>query len=270
MAENSKISWCHNTFNPWIGCSKVSPGCTNCYAEAFAGRYLKVKWGPKENRHKTSASNWRNPERWNFNAARSGIIKRVFCASLSDIFEDNAQLTPWRKDLFDLIAKTQYLYWLLLTKRPENFKRLMPPAWRELFPVNVWPGASICNQQEYDRIMPLLKDLKRELGIRITFVSFEPLLGPIDLKYGAADWNIIGGESGFLKYARPMHLDWAGGLIRQVKAAGGLVFFKQMGSHMAKKLNMADPKGEMGIERLSEAYDIFKTREIPLTDKTLF
>jgi protein gp37 len=88
MGENSAIEWTHHTFNPWIGCTKVAEGCTHCYAEAFAKRYGKANWGPNGTRVKTSDANWRKPIKWNREAEAAGERRRVFCASLADVFED--------------------------------------------------------------------------------------------------------------------------------------------------------------------------------------
>src|ERR1051326_4190826 len=120
MGQDSKIEWTDHTFNPWTGCTKVSPACANCYAEAWAKRTNIVKWGPNAERRRTSESNWRQPLIWDCDAAKAGERKRVFCASLADVFEDRPELEPWRRDLMRLILSTHNLDWLLLTKRPEN------------------------------------------------------------------------------------------------------------------------------------------------------
>lgn len=89
MAENSKIEWATHTFNPWMGCTKVSPACKNCYAERdMDHRYGKVGWGPTGTRVLTSNENWAQPLKWNRDAEASGVRARVFCASLADVFED--------------------------------------------------------------------------------------------------------------------------------------------------------------------------------------
>lgn len=89
MGENSKIEWCDNTFNPWLGCTKVAAGCAHCYAETLMdSRYRKAKWGPGGTRVLTSAANWQKPLAWNKAAEAAGVRQRVFCASLADVFED--------------------------------------------------------------------------------------------------------------------------------------------------------------------------------------
>src|SRR5580692_7935980 len=121
MGENSKIEWCDHTFNPWIGCQKVSPGCDHCYAETQNNlrKWNGGKWGPHAPRKRTSEANWKKPLQWQKRAAEFSGRRRVFCASLADVF-DNKAPDGARDDLFDLIRETPSLDWLLLTKRPEN------------------------------------------------------------------------------------------------------------------------------------------------------
>ena len=265
MGENSAIEWTHHTFNPWEGCQRVGPGCDNCYAEArdvrFTGGY---HWGPGAPRRRTSAANWRNPLRWNREAAASGTRPRVFCASLADVF-DNAVDPAWRHDLWALIAATPNLDWMLLTKRPGNIAKMLPPDWGNGYP-NVWIGCTVVNQEEADRDIPKLLSVPA----RVRFLSMEPLLGPVDLTLDglscapcphcadgstdpetglvdcprcdgtgkgdevALDLVIVGGESG--PHARPMHPDWARSLRDQCVAAGVAFFMKQMSG--ARKSSM--------------------------------
>ena len=254
MSENTKIEWCDHTFNPWEGCQKVGLGCDHCYAETRNARFAggtAVNWGPGAPRRRTSASNWALPKRWEAQAdafmARHGRRQRVFCASLADVF-DNAVPVQWRMDLFELIAATPNLDWLLLTKRIGNVGNMLPVPFDfdRHFP-NVWIGATIVNQAEADRDIPKLL----QVPARVRFLSMEPLLGPVDLtgewltaKLGAypfkglasehrtrlvdlLDWVIVGGESG--PGARPMHPDWASSLRDQCEAAGVPFLFKQWG-----------------------------------------
>ena len=90
MAENTKIEWADHTFSPWLGCTKVSPACDNCYAEAWAKRSGLVEWGPHAERRMTSDANWRKPLKWNEQARKEGVRRRVFCASLADVFDNKA------------------------------------------------------------------------------------------------------------------------------------------------------------------------------------
>ncbi len=258
MAENTAIEWADHTFNPWTGCTKVSDGCTNCYAEGWSKRAgAKVgKWGVGAPRVRTTPANWRKPLAWNaghaeFHAAH-GRRQRVFCASLADVF-DNAVPTDWRDDLWSLIEATPNLDWLLLTKRIGNVGNMLPVPFDfdRLYP-NVWLGATVVNQEEANRDIPKLLDTPA----RVHFLSIEPMLGPIDLALididghseiyplkvtpgcedydgnpmpdlPALSWIIAGGESG--PHARPAHLEWFRSLRRQCEAAGVAFMMKQMG-----------------------------------------
>lgn len=203
MADQTGIEWADSTFNPWMGCTKVSPACDHCYAERDTARFGRVGWGPGAPRVRTAPANWRKPLQWNSqlfyecvdcgerwagtgtdmacHACRSPCIqsarRRVFCASLADVF-DNEVDPQWRADLFDLILRTPNLDWLLLTKRIGNAANMLPVPFdfARMYP-NVWLGATICNQTEADRDIPKL--LATEAAVR--FLSIEPMLGPIDL-----------------------------------------------------------------------------------------
>ena len=191
MAKDSRIEWTHHTFNPWWGCVKVSPACTNCYAETWSHRLGMDLWGRFAERRVPSQEYWHQPLRWNKEALRCGERRRVFCASMADVFEARAELNEWREQLWPLIEQTQQLDWLLLTKRPQNVDRMTP--WDGPWPANVWLGTTAENQKYADARVPVL------LGspARIHFISAEPLLGPLSLKrWPGVDWVIAGGESG--------------------------------------------------------------------------
>lgn len=253
--KDSKIEWCHHTFNPWIGCTKISPACDHCYAEQIAGRFGMAQWGNSP-RKLTGPQNWKQPVHWNRQARikedawnnfiaqnpgltdgqliEKGFIKserpRVFCGSMCDIF-DNQILPAYRLRLFQLIYETPHLDWLLLTKRIGNAESMLREA-KEFYQFtdsdlkNVWIGAMVCNQQEAERDIPKL------LSVSATkrFLSIEPMLGPIALSFWIEriDWVIVGGESG--PKARPMHPDGPRSLRDQCKAAGVPFFFKQWGA----------------------------------------
>lgn len=219
MAENSKIEWTDHTFNPWIGCQKVSPGCDHCYAESLAKRYGWVEWGPHGERKRTGEANWRKPRQWAKAARSTGKRPRVFCASLADVF-DNQVPTEWRTELFDLIAATPELDWLLLTKRPENLAKMFPTG---LWP-NVWLGTTCEDQERYDRRWPLLHEIPAE----VRFISYEPAIGPLRLhsEDEQPDWLICGGESG--PWARMMEPAWAERIRNDCRAEGVAFFMKQM------------------------------------------
>jgi protein gp37 len=220
MGENSKIEWCDATFNPWIGCQKVSPGCDRCYAEAMMDhRYHKVEWGPHGERKRTSKENWQKPLRWAKAARGTGVRPRVFCASLADVF-DNQVPCEWRTDLFDLIAATPELDWLLLTKRPENIVRMFPTGdWP-----NIWLGTTAEDQEHFNRRWPILA----AIPAHIHFISYEPALGPLSIRktHPLPDWIICGGESE--RGARMMDPQWARDLRDECAELGIPFFMKQM------------------------------------------
>jgi protein gp37 len=208
MSDQTNIEWADSTFNPWIGCTAVSPACDHCYAENLMDKRLHVvNWGAGQPRKRTSAANWRQPEKWNaapfyqcitcgwrgdkpetkgsiFDGLHSCpecdslnitiASRRVFCASLADVF-DNEVDPQWRIDLFNLIEATPNLDWLLLTKRIGNVTRMVANL-----PKNVWLGATICNQEEADRDIPKLI----AISATVRFLSIEPLLGKIELSAG--------------------------------------------------------------------------------------
>jgi protein gp37 len=189
--QNSKIEWTNHTFNPWIGCQHVSPGCDHCYAEAMMDkRYGRVEWGPHGDRKRTSDANWKQPLNWNHHARKfereHGHRPRVFCASLADIF-DNQTPVKWRGELFALIQECRRLDWLLLTKRPENISKMLPPDWGDGYR-NVWLGATAEDQKWFDRRWPVL----RRIRAVVKFISYEPAIGPLRLpKHGPfPDWLI--------------------------------------------------------------------------------
>jgi protein gp37 len=221
MGDTTKIEWCDHTFNPWIGCQKVSPGCDHCYAEAMMDhRYGRVKWGPHGERVRTSEANWRKPRQWARAAAGSARRPRVFCASLAD-WLDNKVPQTWRDDLARLIEDTPELDWLLLTKRIENYARFAP--WAGGPPANVWLGTTCEDQPNYDRRWNILK----AIPAAVRFISYEPAIGPLRPSGSPApDWLICGGESG--ASARYMEPEWAARAKADCAALGIAFFMKQM------------------------------------------
>ncbi|TAE87556.1 MAG: phage Gp37/Gp68 family protein [Verrucomicrobia bacterium] len=264
MSKNTSIEWTHHTFNPWWGCAKVSPGCQHCYAETFSKRVGQEIWGQNEPRRFFDENFWGNPLKWNAEAQSTGERKRVFCASMADVFESRADLDPWREKLWDLILKTPMLDWLLLTKRPENIEKMAP--WTNDWPENIWLGTTVENQEYADKRLPHL--LKHKSKVR--FLSCEPLLGDVDLDYWikpnkrkglqGIDWIIAGGESG--PGARPMNPNWARNLRDQAQSAGTPFLFKQWGQWATTDHIKPGKHGRVtvieGIEmtRLKSKYDV--------------
>lgn len=287
MSETTKIAWATASFSPWIGCAKVHTGCVNCYAAAMAGR-LGVVWGQNGTRRRTAESTWRKVEKWDrdayglqchhsANRTDDAPRPRVF-PSLCDPFEDwrgpvldahgeaveyddcrdrRASLADVRRDFFDLIDRCLNLDFLLLTKRPENVRRMWgsrPGEDSVLGKVysNVWLLYSASDQASLESGLPHLlacRDLVPVLGL-----SLEPLIGPVDLraaltdhrgffkdvnqleccgnlyqKRPSVDWVIVGGESG--PRARPCDVEWIRSIIDQCRAVGVPCFVKQLGSN---------------------------------------
>jgi protein gp37 len=260
MSANSNIEWTHHTFNIVWGCEKVSPACTNCYAEQWAKRMGMKLWGPGSERRVLSDSYWREPLKWNAAAKKAGERHRVFCSSMADVFEDHPTVNQQRERLWPLIEETPNLDWLLLTKRPENFKRFLPWYESELSAPNVWLGVTAENQKYLDIRVPQLL----LAAARGHFISYEPALGPIDARFyldcsgchgepmaamqcprcldmPRLDWVICGGESG--SHARPMHPDWARSIRDQVAAARKAFLFKQWGEHQPANCMVATADG---------------------------
>ncbi len=323
MSERTNIEWCDASFNPWIGCTKVSPACDHCYAERdFDHRLHVVQWGAGQERKLTGADNWKKPAQWNkrafyecevcglrtdnpmraqcFGPYRSQHMwkparRRVFCASLADVF-DNEVPVEWLVNLLDLIRSTPHLDWLLLSKRIGNWRTrilacisLKAGISQELAtalaswldgepPANAWLGATICNQAEADRDIPKLL----ATPARVRFLSMEPLLGPVDIKWAlpdirtacchrcgfrtnqvggvcpndgetlrgdvGLDWVIVGGESG--PKARPMHPDWPCDLRDQCDAAVVPFLFKQWGEWCPRGPDSLGYPSVEGVPRL--------------------
>jgi len=229
MAKNSAIEWTHHTFNPWWGCTKVSPACKNCYAESWAKRVGVNVWGSRTDRRFFSEKHWVEPFRWNREAEAQKIRRRVFCASMADVFENRHDLDPWRERLWPIIDHTPWLDWLLLTKRPQHVSRFAP--WNNAWPKNVWLGTTAETQRWADERLPELM----QYPARVRFISCEPLLGPIDLTPWLApvasehglNWVIAGGESG--AKSRPMNPAWAESIRDQCQTAHVPFHFKQWG-----------------------------------------
>lgn len=269
MSGDTNIEWTDHTFNPWWGCFRLedSPACDNCYARRIARRFYpgEVEWRRLGNRHVTASETyWEKPSKWNRQAARDDEVRRVFCLSMGDFFEDHPYLWEARARTYDLMRETPNLQWLILTKRPENWEEIAPPGCA--LPDNVGVGVTVENQEMAEKRIPKLLEIPTSLR----FVSCEPLLGNVSLERylvdtcdqcGAekrdwqdrmdtmcpfsscgpmgscdgrlspsVDWVIAGGESG--PDARPSHPAWFRSLRDQCQAADVPFFFKQWGAWM--------------------------------------
>ena len=285
MAEKTGIAWCDRTFNPWIGCTKVSEGCAHCYAEAQNKRYRWVdQWGPQGTRRRTSAENWKKVERWNaekwlececgwrgphkdtmeMTTRMNGYFRsctnveckgkanstrqRVFVGSLMDVFEDRPELVEWRDDLLDLVVRCANLDFLFLTKRPEN---ALPMTREWAWPKNIWMGTTVENQEQVKRLIPLL-----ETPAPVHFLSVEPMLEQVYLGFPAwlnlkpDMWVICGGESG--AGCRPMEIEWARDLLAQCRTANVPFFMKQLGGHPRKRHDMADLPEDLRVREFPD------------------
>lgn len=266
MAERTKIAYADSTLSPWTGCSKVSPGCQNCYSERLARRYGWAEWGAGKPRHqfsgfRNSAMAMNRTAYWNL-CQKCSITPcpppRVF-PSLMDWLDPDAPQNMLAS-FIDVVAQTTYLTWLLLTKRPELFAKQVRMAWESAAydqpgtlhaadillgewmdgnpPPNVWVGTSVESQDQDYRVSQLLK-----IPAKVHFISHEPLLGPFSYTeqgvfypidaMGDIDWVIVGGETG--PGARPMDVEWARSLRDQCQTAGVPFWFKQHGGKMHGK-----------------------------------
>ncbi|ASY64448.1 Bacteriophage protein gp37 [Sinorhizobium sojae CCBAU 05684] len=224
-----------------MGCTKVSPACDGCYAEALMDkRYGKVQWGPHGERVRTGAHTWNDPIRWNRQAEKDGDRPFVFCASLADIF-DNQVPPEWRAEAFDVMRRTPRLVYLLLTKRPQNIVKLAEAAGG--LPSNAAIGTTVEDQPRFDINVPALRKAKRLVDPLFAFLSCEPLLGPTIGSLHDIDWVITGGETdqGGHK-ARPTHPDWFRSMRDQCAAAGIPFHHKQNGEWIAKGWEHAESK----------------------------
>lgn len=226
--ENTKISWAQNTWSPWWGCTRVSEGCAQCYASELGNRF-GVQWGKGKPRRLSSEAVWSGPEKWNRKAEKAGKRVRVFCGSMCDWADDEVP-REWRTRLWEIVRKTRWIDWLMLTKRAENVPFMLPRDWNRGWG-HVHLGFTAENQTQYDRRIAIMENVP---AVR-RFISAEPLLGFIDL--GLDNWErrskihqvITGGESG--RGARAMNPAWARSIRDQVVGAGIAFHHKQNGEY---------------------------------------
>ena len=225
MAEVTKISWTDHTFNPWMGCDKVSAGCNNCYAGKLVGGRMgysgdRAVWGPAPHTPRHRTDTWADVPKWNRKAVAAGSRRRVFCGSLMDFWEDHPTPNEIRPEVFELIRRTSNLDWLLLTKRPQNIERFLPDDWDNGY-ANVWLGCTIEANNYVFRAAHLTA-----IPAVCRFISYEPAIAPLDkLPLDGIDWVIYGGDSG--PGYRPHDLAWPRDMRDRCAAAGVAFFYKQ-------------------------------------------
>lgn len=220
MGQKSEIEWTESTWNPVTGCSKISPGCANCYAERMSRR-LQAMGQPNYTRgfeldiHEHTLGlplQWKKPQ-------------VIFVNSMSDLFHRDVPLSFIEKT-FDIMNRASWHNFQVLTKRSERLFELNQFLnWQG----NIWMGVSVENENYIHRIDDL-----RMTGAHVKFLSLEPLLGPIpELDLFGIDWVIVGGESG--PGARPMHEEWVLEIRDQCLKSKVPFFFKQWGGFHKKK-----------------------------------
>lgn len=220
MVDKSSIEWTESTWNPVTGCTKISAGCKNCYAERMARRLKAMGMEAYRNGFKLALHphllevpfTWRKP-------------RVVFVNSMSDLFHEEIPL-EFIKKIFDVMCRARQHTFQILTKRAERLAELNKYlSW----PENVWMGVTVENQDCLNRINHL-----RSTNAKIKFLSLEPLLGPLpNLNLEGIDWVIVGGESG--PGARPMRAEWVINIRDQCLKAKVPFFFKQWGGVNKKK-----------------------------------
>jgi protein gp37 len=265
MGVATSIAWTSATWNPWRGCTKVSPGCAHCYMFREQRRYGRDPATVVRAADATFYAPLRG-RRWR----RLALGSHVFTCSWSDWFHEHAD--PWRNEAWDVIRQRPDLIWQILTKRPERIADCLPADWGEGWP-HVWLGVSIENRRYVHRA-----ELLRQAPAAVRFISAEPLLGPLvsydaalnngsspearfDGYIGAAleltgiDWLIIGGESG--PRARRFDIAWARALISAARRHGTAVHIKQPGTRWARAHGgrSNDPSGWPPDLRLRELPD---------------
>lgn len=214
MGDNSRIEWTDATWNPVTGCTKVSPGCKNCYAERMAHRLFLMGSERYKNGFELTlhADLLERPLEWR-------LPKRIFVNSMSDLFQQEVPL-PFIKRVFRTMEKAHWHFFQILTKRAD---RLAEVAASLHWPQNVWMGVSVESEKYVFRIERL-----RTVPAAVRFLSVEPLLSPIpNLPLEGIDWVIVGGESG--PNARPMNPVWVRQILKQCRQHDVPFFFKQWG-----------------------------------------
>lgn len=223
MAQSSSIEWTDVTWNPASGCTKISPGCDNCYAERFAERWRGIPNHPYEFGFDLKL----HPER----LEQPVKLKRpsfIFVNSMSDLFHKDIPFDYIDK-VFDVMERANQHVYQVLTKRSSILKRYVNARYKSRpVPEHIWLGVSLENSDQLSRVRHL-----QDANVSVRFLSIEPLLGPIeviDLTHIA--WVIVGGESG--PGHRPMAPEWVRSIRNQCLDANVAFFFKQWGGHRPK------------------------------------
>jgi protein gp37 len=215
--ETTLIAWTDRTWNPWRGCTKISPGCKNCYMFTAQRRYGR---DPSEV-IRTSEDTWKKPTRWQREAAKAGRTDLVFTCSWSDWFHVDAD--GWRDEAWAIIKNTPNLHYQILTKRADRIAANLPDDWGGGYD-NVWLGVSIENMDYAYRA-----DELRTIPAAVRFISYEPALGPLTaIDLTSIDWVIFGGESG--PHYREADLQWSRDM-RDKCAAEEVAYFHKQASH---------------------------------------
>lgn len=279
MGQTTEIAWTDHTFNPWWGCTKVSPGCDHCYAETFSKRVGLAIWGNDADRRFFGAKHWQEPVKWNKAAEKAGTRARVFCSSMADVFEGLPEQREHRLRLYQTIIDTPSLDWLLLTKRPGAIRKILErdlveadnklAVWildwlKGRAPANVWLGTTVEDQERADSRIKLLE----EMPAVVRFLSMEPLLEHVSIEHATGiDWIIVGGESG--GGARVFDASWAISLLEQSKKIGAAFFMKQLGKKPMLTTIVPPASSSMrtagGVLTVSRG-TVEMTRTLPITD----
>lgn len=208
-------------FNPWHGCTKVSPACDNCYAETVTGMYGDKVWGHDAPRRFMSADHWRNPHRWNLEAEAEGRRLNIFCGSLCDVMEVRPDLDPFREALWWTVERTPNLNWMFFTKRANQYKNYLPKAWQKDPRDNVWLITTVEHADYLWRLDEILK-----VPAVVHGIICEPLMSHIPLpkkflKLGKRAWVISGGER---RGSNITQIEWLR-YLRDTTAKHGIPFF---------------------------------------------
>ena len=254
MGKITGISWTDHTFNPWWGCIKVSPACDSCYAETWAKRTGHEVWGKDAPRRFFGDKHWNEPRVWDEQSRAAGVRKKVFCASMADVFEKRDDLIESRNRLWALIEETPHLDWLLLTKRPQSVWTMVPPRWIDAPQFNAWFGVTAENDEFARKRLSHLRNLPNAMP----WVSYEPALGPVDWRpyLDFVMWIIFGGESNSNRKSEAV---WALDTLNQCREFGRAFFSKQAGNALAREWGCEHKEGKDP----SEWPEQFRVQEFP-------